>query len=146
VLNGLGGNDKIYGFAGDDTINGGDGNDQIFGYGDADTLTGGAGADRFWFTTAIDSRVSSFDTITDFTRAQNDKIDMSLLDANSGVAGDQAFNFVGIAAFTHTAGELRYEQSGGDTYIYGDMNGDGTADLMVKLIGVHDLVSTDFTL
>ena len=54
VLNGLGGNDKIYGFAGDDTINGGDGNDQIFGYGDADTLTGGNGKDVFWFTTAID--------------------------------------------------------------------------------------------
>jgi Ca2+-binding RTX toxin-like protein len=45
MLNGLGGDDRILGWAGDDTINGGDGNDDVRGEAGNDTLSGGAGND-----------------------------------------------------------------------------------------------------
>jgi serralysin len=146
VLSGMDGNDILYGFAGNDTLLGGNGNDWLFGYGDADTLTGGAGSDSFWFATAIDSRPASYDTITDFSSAEGDKINLSKLDANTIQANDQAFAFIGTSAFTHSAGELRYEQLSGATYVYGDTNGDGTADFMVKLDGLQNLTSADFVL
>ena len=44
-IDGLGGNDVIYGTANADTIRGGDGVDQIYGFGGDDVLDGGAGAD-----------------------------------------------------------------------------------------------------
>jgi Ca2+-binding RTX toxin-like protein len=44
-IDGLGGNDVIYGTANADTIRGGDGVDQIYGFDGDDLLNGGAGAD-----------------------------------------------------------------------------------------------------
>ena len=48
-----------------------------------------------------------------------------------------------VAAFSHTAGELRYEQISGNTYIEGDTNGDGIADFMIRADGLHAFVGTD---
>jgi len=56
------------------------------------------------------------------------------------------FAFVGTAAFDGHAGELRYEEISGNTYLYGDTNGDGAADFMIRLDGLHALVSADLTL
>jgi hypothetical protein len=85
------------------------------------------------------------DRITDFTSGQ-DKLDLAAVDANTLLGGDQAFAFVGTAAFSSTAGELRYEQVSGNTYVSGDTNGDGIADFMIALDGLHTLVGTDFGL
>jgi len=84
------------------------------------------------------------DRITDF--ATGDKLDLSNVDASSQVPGDQAFTFVGAGQFTHRAGELRYEQINGSTYISGDTNGDGSADFMIKLDGLHNLNAGDLVL
>lgn len=46
VLDGTGGNDYIYGYAGEDTLSGGDGNDVLYGGAGADTLYGGEGNDQ----------------------------------------------------------------------------------------------------
>jgi Ca2+-binding RTX toxin-like protein len=47
-LRGHGGNDRQFGYKGDDCLDGGEGNDKIFaGEGD-DTVLGGAGNDRIW--------------------------------------------------------------------------------------------------
>ena len=62
------------------------------------------------------------------------------------MAGDQNFSFIGTAAFHNVAGELRYEQINGNTYVTGDRNGDGVADLMIRLDGLHGLVAGDFVL
>jgi hypothetical protein len=47
------------------------------------------------------------DRILDFTQGQ-DKIDLSGIDADTAIAADQSFNFVGNTAFSNTAGELYY--------------------------------------
>ena len=44
-IKGAGGNDKLYGYHGDDYLDGGAGNDTLFGLAGNDTLDGGAGAD-----------------------------------------------------------------------------------------------------
>jgi Ca2+-binding RTX toxin-like protein len=145
TINGLAGNDSLYGYAGDDIINGGDGSDRIFGDLGADTLTGGAGADTFTFSALADSSASAMDRIVDFSRWQNDKISLSAIDANSLVAGDQAFAFIGSSGFTGKAGQLRSYVSNSTTYVAGDVNGDGIADFAINL-GNVTVQASDFLL
>ncbi len=71
---------------------------------------------------------------------------MSPIDANSELAGNQAFKFIGSAAFSDKAGELRYALSGSNTYIQGDVNGDGTTDFAVLLTRGLKMVGADFFL
>ena len=47
---------------------------------------------------------------------------------------------------TDTAGELRYFFDGTDTWVQGDIGGDGVADFEIALTGSVTLVSTDFIL
>ena len=42
--------------------------------------------------------------------------------------------------------ELRYDVVGGNTYVYGNVNGDAIADFCIKLSGIHTLTSSDFVL
>lgn len=135
TLNGAIGNDTLDGGAGNDLILGGLGNDQLIGGAGSDRLTGGAGADRFVFlalsesTTALVGR----DTITDFNRAQLDRIDLSALDANARLAGNQSFSYRGDADFGGNAGELNARLVTGGTQISGDVNGDRIADFAILL-------------
>ena len=114
----------------------------------ADDLKGGAGADTFVFDDGDFGGMtpSTSDRIMDFRRSDGDRIDLSAVDANSGLSGDQAFAFIGTGAFTNVAGELRYEQVNGNTYVYGDTDGDGTADFMLRLDGTHSLIAGDFVI
>jgi Ca2+-binding RTX toxin-like protein len=174
TLQGDGGNDRVYGNAGDDFVNGGAGDDNVFGgagndrvfggngadivnghAGDdmivggpgSDLLVGGLGADRFLFNEGhLGSGLSSTDRIKDFSQAQGDVIDFRPLDADSTAAGDQAFTWIGNAAFGGTAGELRTEIVGNTTYVYGDRDGDGTADFALWLTGQIGLTEGDFVL
>jgi hypothetical protein len=68
------------------------------------------------------------------------------VDANSALAGDQAFSFIGTAAFSSVAGQLRDFRQDGDTFVAGDVNGDGMADFHVVLDPLVSLVSSDFLL
>jgi len=146
VYGGLG-NDTLVGSVGNDGLVGGAGNDVLRGLAGKDTLIGGAGADRFFYAAPGDSPVgANADVIADFSHAQADKLDLAAMDANSTVAGDQAFAFIGAAAFTNHAGEVRFAASGGNTIVSGDVNGDGVADFNIVLTGAITLVAADFTL
>ncbi|WP_237668436.1 T1SS-143 repeat domain-containing protein, partial [Vibrio sp. V38_P2S17PM301] len=69
------GNDLIEGGAGNDTLVGGDGDDVLIGGLGSDILTGGAGSDIFrWTEDSVDGGVT--DTITDFSIAEGDSIDL----------------------------------------------------------------------
>ena len=85
------------------------------------------------------------DRITDFVQIV-ERIDLRGIDANTGTAGDQAFSFIGTAAFSATAGELRYAFDGTDTWVQGDVDGDGVADFEIVLSGEYPMVAGDFYL
>ena len=147
IVSGWTGNDVLHGLGGSDQVFGGDGNDVLDGGAGQDTLYGGAGADSFVFSALGDSGIGAkADLITDFSSAQGDKIDLSAIDANTGVAGDQAFSFIGTAAFSHHAGELRLQLGGGQTNVFADVNGDGVADFQIHFAGSPALTASDFHL
>ncbi|RID90326.1 hypothetical protein D2N39_18345 [Gemmobacter lutimaris] len=146
TLTGNAGDNVIYGIEGNDTISGGGGVDRLIGGLGQDTLTGGAGADVFFFTRVADSDlISGRDTITDFVSG-TDKLNLAQIDANSGLAGDQAFTFLGTGAFTGVVGQLRLAVSGANSFLLGDTDGNGTADLNVALLGVTSIVAGDIIL
>jgi Ca2+-binding RTX toxin-like protein len=133
TLMGGGGLDSLNGYVGNDVLDGGAGQDY---------LTGGAGADTFRFTATSHSAVGAADTVADFVSG-TDRIDLSLIDANSNTAGDEAFTWIGSGAFSGQAGQLRVEGSSGTFFVYGDTNGDGAADFQIVVNGPA-LVSGDF--
>ncbi|MCB1447569.1 MAG: hypothetical protein KDJ87_17730 [Rhizobiaceae bacterium] len=147
ILFGYDGKDKISGGLGRDTIDGGAGNDTLFGGEGADELHGGDGADIFAFKKFDSLKIASLrDTILDFSRGEHDKVDLHLIDANLKKGGNQAFKFIGQHDFHDKAGELRYEKKGGDTFVYGDTDGDGKADLVIKFDDPISFAKGDFML
>ena len=77
---------------------------------------------------------------------QHDQINLSLIDANIKKAGDQAFTYIGDAAFTHHRGELHEIQLANKTLVEGDTNGDGKADFQIEVTGHLHLVKAAFIL
>lgn len=129
-------------------IAGRDGNDTIEGGLGRDWLQGGGGADDFVLTRLKDSTVakSGRDFIDDFSHRQGDDIHLKSIDANVNVAGNQGFTFIGGRAFSGTAGELRFQDSGRNTLVTGDVDGDGDADFAILLRRDIRLVEADFIL
>lgn len=138
-LLGNSGANRLDGGAGVDTLNGGDGNDTLIGGTGNDLMTGGLGADTFVVTQAsLGGATLETDTIHDFSAVQGDRIDLSAIDANSTIDGDQAF--VLADAFTRTAGQMTLTYIAGQdvTMLRLDVNGDGKADYQLRLGGdVH---------
>ena len=164
LVNGGEGEDVLRGGAGVDTLYGGDGDDTIWGdgstdrlYGDAgedvlvggagrDTLFGGADADTFFFRAVSDSgaAASQRDVIADFETGL-DLIDLTRIDANTVLNGNQAFIFIGTAAFGNVAGQLRAIH-GANSFLQGDVNGDGVADFAVQMNGIATVSVNDLLL
>jgi len=136
---------KLTGTLGNDTILGRGGNDTLKGGAGADVLTGGPGADRFVFTAASDSNPGSPDVIMDFVH-RVDLIDLSAIDAATYRRGNQAFDFGGHDSNVETKGVTWFE-SGGNTIVHADINGDTTADFLLVLTGINlHLTASDFVL
>ncbi|WP_370576934.1 beta strand repeat-containing protein [Paracoccus sp. PAR01] len=147
VLMGYAGNDVLNGGAGDDKLFGGVGNDRLIGGAGADILRGGEGSDVFVFTSLRDSTTSlaGRDSIWDFTKGA-DRIDLSQIDANTETAGDQAFSFIGNAAFSGEAGELRFVNVNGQSLVHADVNGDGRTDFTIHFDDKLTFTQSDFLL
>lgn len=130
------------------TIKGNAGDNRITGGLGKDSLTGGGGADTFAFVTVADSTVKAKgrDTIQDFSRKQGDRIDLAAIDADTLLADDQAFSFIGKGKFSKDAGELRYEASGKNTLLMGDIDGNGKADFAILFDGKINFKEADFML
>jgi Ca2+-binding RTX toxin-like protein len=110
-----------------------------------DVMTGDTGNDTFVFQSAADSSsdLALSDVITDFQ--VGDKIDLSAIDANTGVGGDQAFAFGGNNP-NAVANSVTWSVSGGNTIVHIDNTGDTTADMQIILNGVLSLDASKFTL
>jgi Peptidase M10 serralysin C terminal len=117
-----------------DRLIGNGGADRLNGYGDADDLRGGFGADRFIFLSSADSRAGRHDTIHDFGEGRA-LIVLKAIDADLDAHGNQAFDFIGGGDFSGTAGELRADRRAAATWLLGDTDGDGAADLAIRLTG-----------
>src|SRR5262245_2659692 len=146
TLAGLAGNDVLRGGLGNDVLDGGDGQDRLYGGFGADTMTGGLGADTFVIeganqTAAVVPFMIIYDRITDFSAAQGDHIDVSAIDANLLMAGDQPFTYIGANAFTGVPGQRRC--AGG--IVMGDLNGDTVGDFRFD-VNIPVLAATDFVL
>jgi Ca2+-binding RTX toxin-like protein len=137
---------KIWGGAAADTLTGGGGNDLLYGGGGADALRGGGGDDVFRYQAASDSTAAERDHILDFMSGQ-DRIDLSRVDAVAGTELNDAFSFIGSAAFGNQAGQLRaFNFAENRWQVEGDVDGDGVADLVIEvyLEDGQSLVATDF--
>lgn len=118
---------------GSDVLDGGAGNDTLIGGQGADQLTGGAGDDTFKFYDVTDSAPGASDIITDL--AKKDFIDLSAIDADTTVDGDQAFALV--AKLNGHAGQaaLVYDKELAVTHLLLDVDGDRQADADIVLQG-----------
>ena len=154
------GADTIYGWTGNDTLSGGNGNDQLYGYtgndilqGDAgndvlygedgidvltggagrDTLYGGVGADTFKFNSVTESNGTTRDVVGSF-EFDIDRIDLSLIDANASLTGNQAFRWTEATTGTPATGYLMaVAGSDGRTWILGNTDADSTAEFQVAV-------------
>ena len=147
VMNGDEGEDWLLGAVGNDTVSGGEGDDTLIGGLGRDSMTGGTEADTFVFRNIADSgnTAQTRDIITDF-EAGLDVLDLAIVDAVAGVAGNQAFSFLGTGAFTGAAGQLRYYLSGNTLIVEGTVNADLVADFSIRLNFETALVVDDLIL
>ena len=135
--------DQLQGSGIANRLEGGDGIDLLIGAGAADVLAGGSGGDYFIYNGAGDSTLLAMDTILDFSQVEGDRIDVQNIDADSVTAGNQAFTFIGGAAFSGDAtGQLRY--AGG--IVYGSTDADADAEFAIAVSGSPALVAADFLL
>jgi serralysin len=152
-LSGVGGADELLGYGGADALSGGSGSDTLTGGADFDVLTGGSASDTFKYVSASDAPTNYFlfpETINDFLPGI-DNIDLSEIDANLNVRGNQAFNFIGTNDFGNSrsqTGEVRYQTTGGSVLVQVDIYGDGdyTSDLDIFLLGTTSISASDFIL
>lgn len=146
LLRGLGGGDTLKGNAGDDTLRGGGGDDLLQGGLGRDALTGGPGNDVFDFDNVRQSPADTGqDLINDF--GAGDCIDLSGIDADLTVAGNQAFSSLATGgpfdgAFT-APGQLYYDTA--SHLLLGNHDADAQADfsIQVRLTGLSTLTLAD---
>jgi Ca2+-binding RTX toxin-like protein len=125
-MDGGSGNDLISDGGGADVLIGGIGNDTLNGGAAADQLTGGLGADVFDFNLTSDSTNVNRDRIVGFDgagAAAGDLIDLSGIDANTAVAGNQAFGF----------GQISIINSGAITVVRANVNASPAFEFVLEI-------------
>jgi Ca2+-binding RTX toxin-like protein len=147
-------NNKLDGGSGNDVLNGGAGSDFLTGGAGSDKLYGGSDTvrDVFDFNAITESKVGTArDKVYDFV-TKIDKIDLSGIDANTATAktGDQGFTFNNTTAKANSVWYKVVDVDGSsatkDIVIYGDVDGNTTADFEIGLVGVTSIAATDFVL
>jgi Ca2+-binding RTX toxin-like protein len=121
----------------------GSGADTITASDAVNVMDGGTGNDTFVFKTVA---AANGDTIVGFETG--DKIDLSNIDANQSMAGNQSFTLVSPAITSVQQLSVRHEtRADGDyTVIEGNVNDANAPDFKVSIQGTHNLAASDFTL
>ena len=147
-LTGGSGDDVLLGESGADTLDGGAGDDILIGGLGRDMLTGGAGADVFRFLATDDPIPPNVrvipETITDFSQADGDRIDLSAIDADATRPGNQAFWFAdGVQFIAAQPGVVTTERQADITVVRADT---GAAVLTLVVQGRVEFTAADFVL
>lgn len=138
LLQGQQGNDTLIGGSGNDLLNGAVGNDRLLGQigndvllggNGIDTLSGGVGKDLF----VLNSLVEAGDRITDFSGAE-DLIDLRAIFAASQYAGSTSFS-----RFTQF---IQLVQTGANTEVKIDADGNGVGTTFTTLITLENLTAS----
>jgi len=129
----------------------------------ANVLTGGLGSDSLYggsdkvkdvfdFNAIAESKTGTTrDKVYDFI-TKIDNIDLSGIDANTAKAkaGDQAFlfntNTAKANSIWYKAVDVDGDKKANDLIIYGDVDGNTTADFEIGLVGVTAIAASDFVL
>ncbi|HTV68209.1 MAG TPA: calcium-binding protein [Rhizobiaceae bacterium] len=170
-VTGSGGNDKIYGASGanilagevgNDLIEGRGGNDEIYAGPGADIVVGGPGADTIFLLTADNARdtvrylstaesgttAATRDELWDFAHnagATGDRINLSAIDANPFLAGNQSFVWrAGLPFRANVVGEVRFMDAGVDVLIQVDTDNDNGAEMTILVKNIASLAAYDF--
>jgi serralysin len=132
------GNDTLKGYGGDDQIWGGYDQDTLIGGDGLDVMFGGEGSDTFvWsYTTETGIDQATADRIRDFHVSENDRIDLSGIDADVYAPGNQAFTFIGSGAFSGTPGEINYYHVGNETIIQLQTGMSADVEAVIRLDGI----------
>ena len=149
IIFGLAGDDRLFGKGGDDVLRGHSGEDVLVGQAGRDILIGGADDDVFKFTSVAHSRASSGideiragDGAIAFEGAgsgSGDLIDLSRIDAQSGVSGNQAFEFGSTAK-----GGLSLVEFEGSTLVRGNTDNDAAFELEILIVD-SDVLFSDYS-
>ncbi len=135
IFGGLG-NDSIEGLAGKDVLMGNVGADKIDCGSDAET-------DTVRYQNIADSPVGRRrDQILNFV-ITNDKIDVSRIDANKKIKGNQVFKFSNTKP---QANSLWFAKTGKDVTLLGDVDGDVKADFEILIKNTETISSANFIL
>lgn len=145
-INGTGNiyNNLITGNRTNNIINGKGGNDTLSGGSGQDTLIGGSGFDIFIIRDINDSLPgrATWDIITDFN-VNEDRLDISEIDANLLTPGDQAFTqIISSTANFSAAGQLKMYNG----ILYGNINSDPVAEFAIQLTGLNNISMTQLIL
>lgn len=162
AITGSSGNDTIIGTASADTIATGGGNDTVTGGAGVDAFTANSGKDKFVFATGdVGATATTFEAIAAFNTAGDDSISFGLAGTVANYVeseDDYALTYADILAAGNAAldGTVRIAVIG-DTdaaagtpapsaYVFFDADGDGTADMAIKLTGkaITDVSYADF--
>ncbi|MEH2443041.1 beta strand repeat-containing protein [Nostoc sp.] len=140
TLSGGDGNDRLFGNSGNDSLVGGIGDDSLYGGVGKDTLTGGTGRDSLYLT---DTRTGGYDTITDFTGADDtifiSKAEFGLSQAQDTTLDQSLFRLGTIA--TIASDRFIYNQSTGSLFFDKDGLG-GTAQVQIAQFSNNALLGS----
>jgi hypothetical protein len=145
-----------------ENIRGSDFNDTLIGNAASNRLIGAGGKDSLYGGKDLQTDIFEFDSISDSVVGLNrdliydftlkDKIDLVTIDANIKLAGDQAFSFGGNGARNYgvwfKVGDADGDGQANDIIVYGDVNGNTTADFEIGIVGASSLrlTSSNFDL
>lgn len=143
-LDGGAGQDVLLGMRGNDVLLGGAGNDYLAGEEGSDQLWGGTGADKFVFSRIDHSTLSAPDVIKDFSRAEGDRIDLSMMPGGFG----GGLRFGGNLTNVYQQGDVKYAISTAQntTRLFIDGDKSGSFETVVEVAGVHHFQASDFIL
>jgi parallel beta-helix repeat protein len=100
--------------------------------GGLDLVLPGAGTDLFVFgNVTADTPTTSSSMLFSFDPGAGERLDLSAIDAIAASLQDDAFTFVGTAAFSGSPGELRWEDRGSFKLIQGNVDTDSAAELTI---------------